>query len=341
MSIKVGLLLIKNWKPVLIGFLLSIGGGLVLIGGMFDDGSDTGEYTGDGTGGKAQVSAQVRQYEGLVAKYAEKYGVGEYVELLLAKMMQESGGRGGDPMQSSESIGLPPNGITDPEQSIDVGVKYFSKMLKQAKGDVKLTLQAYNFGGGFIKYALDEGGYSKEVAKAFSEMMAKKMKWSRYGDINYVDNVMRYYTGGSFGSDMPVNSYGFIKPVNKQITSHYGPRVHPITGVPTPHNGTDFSCDRKAIPVYAIKSGTVMQAGWENPANHSQGFGQRIYIDHGGGITSVTAHLSKMNVKVGQKVEQKQIIGSCGTTGSSTGMHVHLEIHVSGQKLNPIQFIGD
>ncbi|PAC90319.1 endopeptidase, partial [Bacillus licheniformis] len=69
-----------------------------------------------------------------------------------------------DVMQSSESMGLPPNTITDPEVSIDVGMKHFKSVLDKAGGDIKLTLQAYNYGGGFIDYVKKNGGkYSKEL----------------------------------------------------------------------------------------------------------------------------------------------------------------------------------
>ncbi|WP_276913196.1 XkdQ/YqbQ family protein [Aneurinibacillus aneurinilyticus] len=159
-----------------------------------------GENGAEYSGGKATVNSNVRRYEELVRKYAAKYGIENMTELLLAKMMQESKGLGGDPMQSSESLGLPPNTIKDPEKSIEQGVKYFAQVLEKAKGDVKLALQSYNFGSGFIDYALARGGYSKEVAKQYSAMMAKKKGWSRYGDVNYVDHVLQYYTQESFGS---------------------------------------------------------------------------------------------------------------------------------------------
>ncbi len=94
--------------------------------------------------GTAQVSSAVERYRPLFEKYAKKYGVEDYVELLMAKAMQESGGRLPDVMQSSESIGLPPNTIQDPERSIKVGVRYFAEMLKKANYDIRLTLQAYN-----------------------------------------------------------------------------------------------------------------------------------------------------------------------------------------------------
>ncbi|MEH7451187.1 bifunctional lytic transglycosylase/C40 family peptidase [Gottfriedia acidiceleris] len=146
-----------------------------------------------GEGGTAQVSVEVLRYEPLIRKYAEEYGIDEYVGLIMALIQQESGGRQLDVMQSSESIGLPPGAITDPDYSIQVGVKYFSEVMKQAKGDIHLALQAYNYGNGFIQYALVRGGYSKEVATQYSQTMAKKLGWSSYGDDNYVEHVLRYY----------------------------------------------------------------------------------------------------------------------------------------------------
>jgi Lysozyme-like/NlpC/P60 family len=146
-----------------------------------------------GERGTAQVSAEVLRYEPLIRKYAEEYGIGEYVGLIMALIQQESGGRHLDVMQSSESIGLPPGTITDPEYSIQIGVKYFAEVMKQAKGDIRLALHGYNFGNGFIPYALERGGYSKEVAAEFSQRMAAKMGWDKYGDPHYVDHVLRYY----------------------------------------------------------------------------------------------------------------------------------------------------
>lgn len=160
-------------------------------------GSENGaEYSG----GKATVNSNVRRYEELVRKYAAQYGIENMTELLLALIMQESGGRLADVMQSSESAGMAPNTIKDPETSIKYGVKHFANVLEKSKGDVKLALQSYNFGTGFIEFALARGGYSKEVAKQFSEIQAKKKGWSRYGDVNYVDNVLRYYTQDSYDS---------------------------------------------------------------------------------------------------------------------------------------------
>ncbi|CDQ20911.1 lysozyme family protein [Halobacillus karajensis] len=90
------------------------------------------------------LSPQVLQYEDEVAMYAEQEGIGEYTDILLALMMQESGGRGKDPMQASESLCGSVGCIDDPEHSIKQGVAYFAGTLEQADGDVKLALQSYN-----------------------------------------------------------------------------------------------------------------------------------------------------------------------------------------------------
>ncbi|WP_347553005.1 bifunctional lytic transglycosylase/C40 family peptidase (plasmid) [Pseudalkalibacillus hwajinpoensis] len=176
---------------LLLTFLFSIAMFLsISLGGenQFESG-----MSGEEAGGTAQVSAEVLRYEPLITHYATEYEVSEYVGLILALIQQESGGRHLDVMQSSESIGLPPGTITDPEYSIQLGVKYFAEVMKQSKGDIHLGLQSYNFGSGFIGYALERGGYSKEVAIDFSEMMAVKMGWETYGDVNYVQHVLRYY----------------------------------------------------------------------------------------------------------------------------------------------------
>ncbi|MFZ3579192.1 lysozyme family protein [Virgibacillus sp. DJP39] len=155
---------------------------------------------------KSLLTEEVKQYRPLVEKYAEQYGVEEHVDILLAMMMQESAGRGNDPMQSSESLCGERNCIDDPERSIKQGVYYFSETLKQANGDLELAIQSYNFGRGFIEYALEnKGKYTQEVAINFSQKMygsaANKSMYSCmregarelqacYGDIHYLQDVM-------------------------------------------------------------------------------------------------------------------------------------------------------
>ena len=157
---------------------------------------------------KAPVSDEVKAYAGLIQAYAMEQGIPEYSGLIMAVMMQESGGQGNDPMQASESsfntkYPNTPGGISDPEYSIEVGVQAFADVLRQAgvqgvddEERLYIALQAYNFGPGYISYALNNGGHSAFTALAFSEMMAQQMGWTSYGDPQYVQHVLRYYEAG-------------------------------------------------------------------------------------------------------------------------------------------------
>lgn len=125
-----------------------------------------------------------------------------------------------------------------------------------------------------------------------------------------------------------------IFPVPKPVivTDPFGPRLHPILNVWRPHNGTDFNAHMGA-PVYAIEDGTVIVAGW------NEAYGNLIVIDHGGGISSWYGHSSQLLVKVGDNVRQGQRISDAGSTGWSTGPHVHLEIRVDGKPQNPMNYL--
>jgi len=193
----VSAILAGGWIVVLILLIV------VLFGALFSmvGGSNSSTVT--------PVSAEVEAYEPLIRQYARQYGIEEYVELIKAVMMQESGGQGTDPMQASEcgyNTRYPntPNGITDPEYSIDVGIQNLAACLREAgvenpvdMNHIKLALQGYNYGNGYISWAKENyGGYTYANAVEFSEMMAERNGWSSYGDKEYVSHVLRYYVFG-------------------------------------------------------------------------------------------------------------------------------------------------
>lgn len=164
---------------------------------------------GGGSNAYTPVSAEVEAYEPLIQKYAKQYGIPEYVELIKAVMMQESGGRGLDPMQAAEgsfNTRYPhePNGIQDPEYSIQCGVQELKAALISAEVEnpidmerIKLALQGYNFGNGYISWAkTNYGGYSYANAVEFSTMQAQRLGWEKYGDTQYPAHVLRYYPYG-------------------------------------------------------------------------------------------------------------------------------------------------
>ena len=164
---------------------------------------------GGGSNAYTPVSAEVEAYEPLIQKYAKQYGIPEYVELIKAVMMQESGGHGLDPMQAAEgsfNTRYPhePNGIQDPEYSIQCGVQELKAALISAEVEnpidmehIKLALQGYNFGNGYISWAkTNYGGYSYANAVEFSTMQAQRLGWESYGDTQYPAHVLRYYPYG-------------------------------------------------------------------------------------------------------------------------------------------------
>ena len=177
---------------------------VVLLGcavSLFGSGSGSNAYT--------PVSAEVEAYTPLIQKYAKQYGIPEYVELIKAVMMQESGGRGLDPMQAAEgsfNTRYPhePNGIQDPEYSIECGVQELKAALISAEVEnpidmehIKLALQGYNFGNGYISWAkTNYGGYSYANAVEFSTMQAARLGWDSYGDTQYPAHVLLYYPYG-------------------------------------------------------------------------------------------------------------------------------------------------
>lgn len=166
------------------------------------------------------LSDEVLSYRPAVERIAAKYGMSEYVELILAVIMQESGGRGLDVMQAAEgsfNTKYPhkPNGITDPEYSIECGIQELKYALEKAGctgptdlDRIKLALQGYNYGSGYIDWAMErDGGYTKENAIAYSDMMCARPSWpyDRYGDKEYVEHVLRYYQITNSGGSYPAN----------------------------------------------------------------------------------------------------------------------------------------
>ena len=121
----------------------------------------------------------------------------------------------------------------------------------------------------------------------------------------------------------------FMRPANGYISSRYGYR----RSMGDFHTGVDFA-GPTGTPIYASDGGKVTYAGWKG------NYGYCVFIDHGNGYTTVYAHCSKLLVKVGQSVAKGETIAKVGSTGRSTGPHLHFEIRVNGQHKNPLNYIG-
>ena len=125
-------------------------------------------------------------------------------------------------------------------------------------------------------------------------------------------------------------NYGVVQ--GKRVTSNFGYRIHPITGRRSFHSGVDIAA-KHGTAVYAYSDGKVVEAGWNGA------YGLNVVIDHGSGLKTRYAHLSKIYVKVGQRVTTAQRIGAVGSTGRSTGSHLHFEVIVNGTPRNPWNYI--
>ena len=123
-----------------------------------------------------------------------------------------------------------------------------------------------------------------------------------------------------------------IRPVDGgYLNSHFGYRMDPIDNVKRFHHGCDFSVSI-GTPVYAPADGVIKRAYYLG------GFGNHIKVDHSGGYSTIFAHLSKINVKSGQKVRRGEIIGLTGNSGRSTAPHLHYEVHYYGEPENPLDY---
>ncbi|HHY24899.1 MAG TPA: peptidoglycan DD-metalloendopeptidase family protein [Clostridiaceae bacterium] len=116
------------------------------------------------------------------------------------------------------------------------------------------------------------------------------------------------------------------------ITSRFGNRRHPILRKYTMHTGVDIG-GKSGESILAANKGTVIIAGWQNA------YGNTVVIDHGGGITTLYAHCSKILVKSGQEVKVGQVIAKVGSTGWSTGPHLHFEVRENGEPQNPLDYV--
>lgn len=131
----------------------------------------------------------------------------------------------------------------------------------------------------------------------------------------------------------PDAAAGWVAPVRGELRDGFGPRfVRPVAGVSGMHRGQDLgaACGER---VRAASGGTVVQAGWYGS------YGNWVLIDHGNGVTTGYAHNSRLLVRVGTRVTTGQVIAAAGTTGASSGCHVHLEVRAGAAALEPVGFL--
>lgn len=144
------------------------------------------------------------------------------------------------------------------------------------------------------------------------------LKWNSDGRTDWFD-----------GSAEQAQSSGLMAPVAGHITSGFGMRYHPILHYERFHAGLDFGAPYGS-PIVAAANGQVVAAGWAG------GYGHEVQIAHGGGVVTLYGHMSSIAAQPGETVRQGQVIGYVGSTGLSTGPHLHFEVRVNGRAVNPL-----
>jgi len=182
---------------------------------------------------------------------------------------------------------------------------------------------------------LDESEALQEELMAEIAAKEKEYKDAKYQEwlATYVPPTTRP-SDDRTPSDAPPSSAGWVCPVPYYtLTSPFGMRVHPVLGYARMHNGVDMAC-AQGTPIYASRSGKVTVASYQ-----AGGAGNYVSINHGDGFSSVYMHMTHYIVSVGQYVTAGQVIGYVGSTGISTGPHLHFGISYNGTYVNPMAYI--
>lgn len=183
-----------------------------------------------------------------------------------------------------------------------------------------------------LEYAEQEEALSNQIAQKENEY--DRAKVAEQAALHAQQNSGGGYSGGGNSTNAPAAS-GFLYPLpagSASVTCAYGYRIHPITGQHSFHNGVDLGA-AGGTPIYATKSGTV------TTATYSSVYGYYVVINHGDGFSSLYGHMTNYVVSAGTYVEQGQVIGYVGTTGWSTGNHLHFTIYYNGSTVNPMSYV--
>ncbi|WP_298172454.1 M23 family metallopeptidase [Novosphingobium sp.] len=214
--------------------------------------------------------------------------------------------------RSARAAGAPPSAVQDYLRAIDQAIPFE----EIAPTDTFDLVVAY-------KHTADGEGEAGNLLYAgvvrTGQPRAQLLRWGADGSFTSLADLAGggQTDGGLFGA-----------PVSGHVTSGYGMRRHPILGYVRMHAGVDFAASWGS-PIYAVTDGRVAYAGWHG------GHGNYVRLDHGGGIATGYGHMSRIAVAPGMAVRRGQIIGYVGSTGLSTGAHLHYEVYRGGQTVDP------
>lgn len=222
----------------------------------------------------------------------------------------------------------------------DLAVEQAELETKRAKADTLITQMQAEYASlsdEFLAAEADEAAVREQIKKAetdYFNALAKEQA-AAAAAAAAANKPSSGSNSSSSSSSGGASSGGFAFPLaySTGVTCAYGPRVHPINGNKSFHYGVDLAAGMNT-EIYATKSGTV------TGATYGEANGYYVTINHGDGYSSIYAHMTNYVVSAGDSVKQGQLIGYVGTTGWSTGPHLHFEILYNGSNVNPMNYIS-
>ena len=202
--------------------------------------------------------------------------------------------------------------------ALEAKVAEAENLIKSLEADIDAYIAAYN----------RSEQQKKDVQNQIDAMVAELVAQEQAAKQAAQANNQTYDAGAAVGAS---GSMMWPCPSCHTITSQFGWRVHPITGTEKYHSGVDIGASYGAA-IVAADGGTVITAGWVS------GYGNCVVINHGNGLTTLYGHMSSIAVSAGQSVSKGQTIGYVGSTGNSTGPHLHWEVTVNGSRVNPLNY---
>ena len=221
----------------------------------------------------------------------------------------------------------------------DLAVEQAELETKRAKADTLITQMQAEYASlsdEFLAAEADEAAVREQIKKTETDYFnALAKEQAAAAAAAAAANKTSNSNTSSASSSGGASSGGFAFPLaySTGVTCAYGPRVHPINGNKSFHYGVDLAAGMNT-EIYATKSGTV------TGATYGEANGYYVTINHGDGYSSIYAHMTNYVVSVGDSVKQGQLIGYVGTTGWSTGPHLHFEILYNGSNVNPMNYIS-
>lgn len=223
----------------------------------------------------------------------------------------------------------------------DLAVEQAELETKRAKADTLITQMQAEYASlsdEFLAAEADEAAVREQIKKTetdYFNALAKEQAAAAAAAAAAANKPSSGSNSSSSSSSGGASSGGFAFPLaySTGVTCAYGPRVHPINGNKSFHYGVDLAAGMNT-EIYATKSGTV------TGATYGEANGYYVTINHGDGYSSIYAHMTNYVVSAGDTVKQGQLIGYVGTTGWSTGPHLHFEILYNGSNVNPMNYIS-